>query len=100
MRSIHIAAVYQGPRNQLRGERALVRPAPGAPGFVRVQFDRMDLTVAGVSMAHGWHLIREEYIRPCDPALSVVSFPSGITREERRAFVKAALRGNRHGRDS
>lgn len=85
---------YHGPRNQLRGERALVRQVDAPKGFVKVQFDRLDLTVAGVYMASGWHLIREQYMRPAGgPSWDVISLPPGLPWDERRDLTRRALRG-------
>lgn len=60
-------ARYIGPRNQMRGRTCLVR-APGksiagSTGMYLAQFDDTSLLVAGVSVGHGWHPIKPEYLR-------------------------------------
>lgn len=58
---------YVGPMNQLRGKTGMARVTKSwemvPPGFLAVQFDQLGLTVDGVSMAHGWHLVKTNYCK-------------------------------------
>ena len=55
-------ARYVGPMNQLRGKSCLARPDPESDEFMKVQFDDLQLTVAGTHMAYGWHRVRRRYL--------------------------------------
>lgn len=59
---------YVGPMNQLRGKTGTARVTKAwemvPPGFMAVQFDQLDLVVAGKPMAYGWAVIKSEYLRP------------------------------------
>lgn len=39
----------------LKGQRALVRQDPANPNNWLCQFDKLDLELDGVNLAHGWH---------------------------------------------
>lgn len=40
---------------ELAGQRALVRQDPQNPKHWLCQFDKIDLEVNGINLAHGWH---------------------------------------------
>ncbi len=59
---------YVGPRRKFKGKTALLQERRPMPGWILVQFDDMKLRHRGLSMAHGWHLVRSvHFVRDQPP---------------------------------